>query len=97
MIYRQGAIEGLFRQAMAQKGLTVKHNTIPTAMEVAQNSKELQDPKAYATKASAYMGSVRFNLDCLMTSGGEQVTLKNLETGVVEIVHAKFLLGSDGA
>ena len=53
LIYRQGAIEGLFRQAMAEKGLKVKHDTIPTAMELVQSSTDLQDPKAYVTKASA--------------------------------------------
>ncbi|PIL30436.1 hypothetical protein GSI_07623 [Ganoderma sinense ZZ0214-1] len=78
LIYRQGAIEGLFRKAMAEKGLRVKHDTVPTAMELVQNSSDLQDPKAYVSKASG-------------------VTLKNLVSGEVEIVHAKFVLGSDGA
>ncbi|KAI1782487.1 FAD binding domain-containing protein [Ganoderma leucocontextum] len=75
VIYRQGAIEDLFRQAMAEKGLKVKHDTVPTAMELVQNSAGLQDPNAYVAK----------------------VTLKNLESGHVEIVNAKFVLGSDGA
>ncbi|PIL30414.1 hypothetical protein GSI_07601 [Ganoderma sinense ZZ0214-1] len=89
LIYRQGAIEGLFRKAMAEKGLRVRHDTVPTAMELVQNSSDLRDPKAYVTKASALLRPT--------TSGGAQVTLKNLVSGEVEIVHAKFVLGSDGA
>ena len=38
---------------MAEKGLKVKHDTVPTAMELVQSSADLQDPKAYVTKASA--------------------------------------------
>ena len=41
---------------MAEKGLKVKHDTVPTAMELVQSSANLQDPKAYVTKASAQTG-----------------------------------------
>ena len=43
---------------MAEKGLKVKHDTVPTAMELVQSSANLQDPKAYVTKASAQTGFV---------------------------------------
>ena len=49
-LYRQGAIENLFRKSMAEKGLKVKHDTVPIALELVKDSADLQDPNAYPAK-----------------------------------------------
>ena len=38
---------------MAEKGLRVRHDTVPTAMELVEKSSDLRDPGAYVTKVSA--------------------------------------------
>ena len=58
-LYRQGAIEDLFRKSMAEKGLKVKHDTVPIALELVQEGANLQDPNDYAAKVSVW---TQFNL-----------------------------------
>jgi hypothetical protein len=43
----QGAIEAIFLDAMAAKGLTVDRPTKPTSIELSQDEARLKDPNAY--------------------------------------------------
>ncbi|KAK7685710.1 hypothetical protein QCA50_011054 [Cerrena zonata] len=78
----QGAIEAIFLDSMREMGLEVDRPIVPSALELSTDEKVLKDPNSYAVKAT---------LNHLDSEDGKT------ETGVVEIVHAKYVLGSDGA
>ena len=50
MTLHQGGVEQIFEEAMAEKGLKVERSTVPTAIEVSENTNDLQDADAFAVK-----------------------------------------------
>ncbi|TFL06962.1 FAD binding domain-containing protein [Pterulicium gracile] len=72
----QGAIEKLFVNSMAKKGVTVDRPVRPVSIQVSKDPAVLRDRNAYPVT----------------------ISLENLNSGEEpEIVHAKFVLGGDGA
>ncbi|KAF8159367.1 FAD binding domain-containing protein [Crassisporium funariophilum] len=75
----QGAIEAIFLDSMQGFGVEVDRPMVPTALQLSQDLRILEDPQSYPV----------------------QVTLRNTGTSDVqvdtEIVHAKFVIGADGA
>lgn len=78
----QGAIEAIFLDSMREMGLEVDRPIVPASLELSTDEKVLGDPNSYAVKAT---------LKHLDAQNGKN------ETGVVEIVHAKYVVGADGA
>ena len=78
----QGAIEAIFLDSMRDMGLEVERPIVPTALELSADAALLADPNSYSVKAT---------LKHLDAEDGET------DTGVAEIVHAKYVVGADGA
>ena len=81
---------------MAERGTKVQRSTVPTAIEMLENAEDLQDPNAFAVQVR-WVGNL-YSRPVLPGLLGK-VTLKHLdcEEDGAEVVHAKFVLGSDGA
>ncbi|KZV70845.1 hypothetical protein PENSPDRAFT_685128 [Peniophora sp. CONT] len=77
----QGAIENIFLDSMRKEGLEVERPIVPVSLEVSTDETELQDPTAYPVKVTLQ------HLD----ADSEELENKT------EVVHAKFVVGCDGA
>ncbi|KAJ7580156.1 FAD binding domain-containing protein [Mycena floridula] len=81
----QGAIEAIFLDSMASANLTIDRPTIPTSISISEDEAVVNDPTQYGM-------DIDFKL---------LVELKHLDPeenqSESETVHAKFVLGSDGA
>ena len=82
MTLHQGAIEAIFLDSMRDMGLEVERPIVPTALELSADATLLADPNSYSVKAT---------LKHLDAEDGKT------DTGVVEVVHAKYVVGADGA
>ena len=99
----QGLIEENFQRAMRAMGVEVERATVPISIEISEDEGLLRDPQAYAVK----VGSVHYSQVALpsfllsyasLTS--HQVHLAHaLPTSATasSLVHARFVLGADGA
>lgn len=77
----QGFIESLFIDSMKEYGLEVERETFPTSLVISDNEKELSDPSAHPVTVTIQKRRCEDDQDKSET----------------EIIHAKFVLGSDGA
>ncbi|PCH36404.1 hypothetical protein WOLCODRAFT_140399 [Wolfiporia cocos MD-104 SS10] len=77
----QGGIEAIFLDSMAALGVHVERPIVPTSIELTTVETELKDPNSHAVKV------VLKHLDAAATEDATET----------EIVHAKFVLGADGA
>ncbi|KAG1850915.1 FAD binding domain-containing protein [Suillus subluteus] len=77
----QGSIESLFIESMKSQGVSVDRPIAPSSLEISEDPEELLDPSAYPVKVV---------LDHIPASDSDA-------TPEQEIVHAKFVLGADGA
>ncbi|PCH36417.1 hypothetical protein WOLCODRAFT_28542 [Wolfiporia cocos MD-104 SS10] len=77
----QGGIEAIFLDSMTALGVHVERPVVPTSIELSAIDAELKDPNSHAVKV------VLKHLDAAATEGATET----------EIVHAKFVLGADGA
>ncbi|KAF4569561.1 hypothetical protein EYR40_008541 [Pleurotus pulmonarius] len=77
----QGAIEAIFHDSMRSMGVQVDRPTVPESIQMSQDADVLKDPTAYPVR-------VRVVLKHLRAADGEVDT---------EVVHAKFVVGADGA
>ncbi|KAL1740208.1 FAD-binding monooxygenase, partial [Schizophyllum fasciatum] len=77
----QGGIEGIFHRALHAMGVEVERPVYPTSISVSEDEGVLRDPEAHAVK-------VHLAHDALASSG---------DARPAEVVHARFVLGTDGA
>lgn len=80
---------------MGTMGLKVERPITPTSLQLSENPSELADP----TKNAVRVSSIQI-LHAWQYSDRYQVVLKHLDAPEgqdTEVVHAKFVLGSDGA
>ena len=93
----QGAIEAIFLDSMSSYGIEVDRPYAPAALEISDDSKELQDPNAYPIKVRVWVlrgGTIKRGNEFDL---GLQVTLNRLDAeNTTEIVHAKYVVGCDG-
>ncbi|KIK04558.1 hypothetical protein K443DRAFT_92950 [Laccaria amethystina LaAM-08-1] len=82
----QGAIEAIFLDSMESLGVKVCRPLTPTSIQVSENDDQLKDVNSHPVRVSFILG---------------RVVLRNLspldDHEESEIVHAKFVIGADGA
>ena len=81
---------------MRERSLEVDRSTAPCSMEISSDDGDLTNPHAYVAKVS--IDSLKADMSALLVSVSTQVVLEHLdrEGDNKEVVHAKFVLGSDG-
>ena len=76
---------------MSSYGIQVDRPYTPTAIEISDDPKQLEDPEAYPVKVNAAVRLLLPRVTIIF-----QVTLKSLENENVEVVRAKYVVGCDG-